>query len=219
MTRLAFFALFVVAACSPSPSPPEAKRPQQAGQPLDPVATAARLASIRGNAVLGNQEGVRRGIEDLNEDMRKSMKLADPSRRLDQEAARSAARNVDGVRSVVWIDHENLLAIVTRNDQRSQATIDAICMQLEPLGDTLGVVVNLQSGAARTGDELEILSRNCQLVSGDRAMLQRTRAVDAIDPAVRAQHRANATWAETQQARRKEAEESARILKASTPEM
>ncbi len=169
--------------------------------------------------MLGNQEGVQRGMENLNEDLRKSMTLADPSRRLDQEAARSAVRNVDGVRSVVWIDHENLLAIVTRNDQRSQATIDAICMQLEPLGDTLGVVVNLQGGAARTGDELEILSRNCQLAPGDRAMLQRIRAVDVIDPQVRAQYRANAAWIEAQAAGNKEAEESARILKASTPEM
>ena len=124
-----------------------------------------------------------------------------------------------GVRSVVWIDHENLLAIVTRNEQRSQATIDAICMQREPLGDTLGVVVNLQSGAARTGDELEVLSRNCQLAPGDRTMLQRARVVDAIDPAIRAQHRANDAWAQAQQARRKEAEESARVLEASTPVM
>ena len=191
----------------------------QAGQPLDPLATAARFAEIRGNAIIGNQQGVQRGMDSLHEDFRKSIKLADPSRRVDREAARSAARNVEGVRSVVWIDHENLLAIVARNAQRSQATIDAICMQLEPLGDTLGVVVNLQSGEARTGDELEILSRNCQLTPGDRAFLQRARVVDAIDPAIRAQHRANTEWAQAQQGRKKEAEESARILKASTPEM
>lgn len=219
MTRLIFPLLFLISACSPSPAPPEAKRPQKAGQPLNPVATAARLAAIRGNAMVGNQQGIQRGIEGLNEDVRKSIKLADPSRHVDREAARSAARNVEGVRSVVWIDQENLLAIVTRNDQRSQATIDAICMQLEPLGDTLGVVVNLQSGAARTGDELEILSRNCQLAPGDRALMQRKRVVDAVDPATRAQHRANDEWAQAQQSRKKEAEESARILKSSTPEM
>ena len=191
----------------------------QAGQPLDPLATAARFAEIRGNAMVGNQQGVQRGIEGLNEDVRKSIKLADPSRRVDREAARSAARTVEGVRSVAWIDHENLLAIVTRNEQRTQATIDAICMQLEPMGDTLGVVVNLQSGAALTGDELEILSRNCQLAPGDRAFLQRARVVDAIDPAIRAQHRANTEWAQAQRARAREAEESARVLEASTPEM
>ncbi len=169
--------------------------------------------------MVGNQEGVQRGMDDLNEDFRKSIKLADPSRRVDREAARTAARNVDGVRSLVWIDHENLLAIVTSKDQRSEATIDAICMQLEPLGDTLGVVVNLQSGAARTGDELEILSRNCKLAPGDRAMMQRARLVDAIDPATRAQHRANAAWAQAQQARENETGESARILTTSTLEM
>lgn len=219
MTRLTIPILLLVSACSPAPSPPEAKRPQQAGQPLDPLATADRLAEIRGNALVCNQQGVQRGMEGLNEDFRKSIKLADPSRRVDREAARSAARNVEGVRSLVWIDHENLLAIVASNDQRSQPTIDAICMQLEPLGDTLGVVVNVQSGAARTGAELEILSRNCQLAPGDRAMMQRARVVDAIDPAVRAQHRANAGWAQTQKVRAGEAAESARVLEASTPEM
>jgi len=219
MTRLIIPIILLVSACSPAPSTPEAKRPQQAGQPLEPVTTAARLAEIRGNALVGNQEGVQRGIDGLNDDFRKSIKLADPSRRVDREAARSAARDVDGVRSLVWIDHENLLGIVTSNEERSQTTIDAICMQLEPLGDTLGVVVNLQSGAARTGDELEILSRNCQLAPGDRAMMQRARVVDAIDPAVRAQHRANAGWAQTQKVRAGEAAESARVLEVSTPEM
>ena len=219
MIRLIIPIMLLVSACSPAPSAPEAKRPQQAGQALDPVTTAARFAAIRGNALVGNQEGVQRGVERLNEDVRQSMKLADPSRRVDPEAARSAARNVEGVRSVVWIDHENLLAIVTRNELRNQATIDAVCMQLEPLGDTLGVVVNLQSGAARTGDELEILSRNCQLAPGDRAMMQSARVIDAIDPAIRAQHRANDPWAHAQRAREKEAEESARILAASTTEM
>jgi hypothetical protein len=66
-------------------------------------------------------------------------------------------------------------------------------MQLDPLGDTLGVVVNVQSGAATTGDDLEILSRNCQLEGGDRAFLQNNRQVDVLSPAIRAQHKANQT--------------------------
>ena len=98
---------------------------------------------------------------------------------------------VEGVRSVVWLDHENLFVIVKENAQRSSEMIDQICMELEPLGDTLAVVVNLQSGAATNGDELEILSRNCQLEAGDRAFLQRTRQVDALSPSIRAQHKAN----------------------------
>jgi hypothetical protein len=92
---------------------------------------------------------------------------------------------------VVWFDRENLFAIVERNEQKSYQTIDAICMKLEPLGDTLGVVVNVQSGAAATGDDLEILSRNCQLAPGDRAMLQKNRQIDVIAPEIREQHKAN----------------------------
>ena len=139
---------------------------------------------------------------------------------MDRESARTAVRSVDGVRSVAWIDRENLLVIVDRNKARSYATIDAICLELEPLGDTLGVVVNLQSGAANSGDELEILSRNCQLAPGERAFLQRSRQVDVISPKVRAQYRANSEATRADAARRqKEAEESRRIIEASTPEI
>ena len=95
------------------------------------------------------------------------------------------------IEEAVWLDRENLFAIVEQNEQKSQQTIDEICTQLDPLGDTLGVVVNLQSGAATSGDELEILSRNCQLEPGDRAYLQQTRQVDVLSPAIRAQHKAN----------------------------
>lgn len=110
---------------------------------------------------------------------------------MDRESARAAAKRVEDVRSVAWVDNSNLLVIVSRNEARSYDTIDAICMELEPLGDTLGVVVNLQSGAALTGEELTVLSRNCQLAPGDRALMQRKRQFDGVDPALRAQHRAN----------------------------
>lgn len=182
---------------------------------MNPIATASRIAAARANAAVGNQAGVKREMEAFNEDFRKSIKLADPGRRVDREAARAAARSIDGVRSVVWVDHENLLAIVEANELRSQATIDSICMALEPLGDTLGVVVNLQSGAARTGDELEVLSRNCQLAPGDRAMLQRNRQIDVIAPEVRRQHRANQRDSGDQAS----ADAAIDVLKDSTPEM
>lgn len=147
---------------------------------------AANLA-----AATGNQEAYARQVEAISDDIRRSIKLADPARAVDRESARQAARTVSGVRSVVWLDAHNLFAIVEENHQRSYPQIDAICLELEPLGDTLGVVVNLQSGAARTGDELEILSRNCQLAPGDRAFLQPHRKIDVIDPEIRRQHRAN----------------------------
>ena len=119
------------------------------------------------------------------------MKMADVTRPIDRELARAAAKRVEAVRSAVWLDRDNLFVIVKRNEQRSQSTIDLICMELEPLGDTLAVVVNVQSGAATSGDDLEILSRNCQLDPGDRAFLQRNRQVDALSPSARAQHKAN----------------------------
>lgn len=209
--------LLMLIGCAESPRP-EPIKPQQAGQALDPARTAARIASMRANAMVGDQESAQRDAEALSADFLRSMKLADPAHSVDRESARTAARKVVGVRSVVWIDHENLLAIVERNDQRSYDTIDGICLQLEPLGDTLGVVINLQSGAARSGDELEILSRNCQLQPGDRALLQRNRQVDVVDPRIRAQHRANQVRA----ARAPDPAEqavNARILEANTPEM
>jgi hypothetical protein len=192
-------------------------RPQQAGQPLDPVEVGARVAVAQAAAVTGDRREVGRQVGAIQEDFRRSIRLADPARKVDRESARAAARQVPGVRSVVWIDHENLLAIVSTNQARSQDTIDAICMTLEPLGDTLGVVVNLQSGVATTGDELEVLSRNCQLRPGERALLQRARQVDVVSPAVRAQHRANATMGQLD--RSADDAETLRALEAIAPPM
>ena len=191
MKRIAFAVLAVLCACTETP--PEAapeQRPQQAGQPLDPVVTAARIAAARGAALTGNQAAVQQQMHALNEDFRRSMKLPDGARAIDHETARSAARSVPGVRSVVWIDRQNLLAMVDSADARSYDTIDRICLALEPLGDTLAVVINLQNAAARNGDELEILSRNCQLAPGDHALFQAKRQVDVVAPELRAQHRA-----------------------------
>jgi hypothetical protein len=167
------------------------KKPETAGQPLNQAELIGRLATVRAAAATGNQEAVQAQVKEISNDFRKSIKLADPSQAVDREAARTAAKTVNGVRSVVWFDRENLFAIVERNEQKSYQTIDAICMKLEPLGDTLGVVVNVQSGAAATGDDLEILSRNCQLAPGDRAMLQKNRQIDVIAPEIREQHKAN----------------------------
>jgi hypothetical protein len=152
---------------------------------------AARVVAADAAALAGDRAGVEAQLRAGQDSFRRSMKLPDPARPVDHELARVAAKRVEGVRSAVWIDRENLLVIVEKNPQKSQQTIDAICMQLDPIRDTLGVVVNVQSGAATTGDELEILSRNCQLEPGDRALLQRNRQVDVISPEIRAQHKAN----------------------------
>lgn len=152
---------------------------------------ATQIADIRAAAILGDQKAVDKNMKAMNEDFRKSLKLADPANPVDRELARQAARKISGVRSVVWLDRENFFVIVDKNELRSYETIDNICLELEPLGDTLGVVVNLQSGAATNGDELEILSRNCQLQPGERGFLQRERKVDVIDPEIRKIHKAN----------------------------
>jgi hypothetical protein len=214
------FATCSLLACTRSAEPVQ-RKPQQAGQPLDPAELAARIAVSRAAAAVGDQEAVRANLDAINEDFRKSIKLADAARSVDRESARQSARRVDGVRSVAWIDRDNLFVIVSRNDARSYATIDAICLELESLGDTLGVVVNLQSGAATNGDDLEILSRNCQLAPGDRALLQAKRQIDVIPSEIRAQHRANnphVSEKELAESRRSSAE-AMRAIEDDTPEM
>jgi len=70
------------------------------------------------------------------------------------------------------------------------------------------------------GFKLDILSRNCQLAPGDRAMLTHKRQVDVISPQIRAQYRANSDATQAAAAKRqREAEESLRIIEASTPEI
>jgi hypothetical protein len=152
---------------------------------------AARVVAADASALAGDRDGYRKNMQAAQDHLRNSMKMADPTKPIDRELARAAAKRVEAVRSAVWLDRDNLFVIVKQNEQRSQATIDRICMELEPLGDTLAVVVNVQSGAATSGDDLEILSRNCQLEPGDRAFLQRNRQVDALSPEARAQHKAN----------------------------
>lgn len=190
--RHAWPVLLLLAACTQASAPEAQRRPQQAGQPLNPAKTAAHIAAARVAAITGDQDAVRRNIEAMSEDMRRSMKIPDPGRLIDPEAARSVVRGHPGVRSVAWLDRSNLLVRVDRTDLRSQQAIDEICYQLEPLGDTLAVVVHLQNAAPRGSEEMDTLSRNCQLAPGDHALLQRGRQVDVLDPAVRARYRANA---------------------------
>ncbi|WP_129135697.1 hypothetical protein [Luteimonas sp. YGD11-2] len=208
----------MIAACAPRDAETTGERPPRAGEPLNPLRTAAQVASIRSSALLGDRDGVQAGMEALNDDFRRSIRLADVSRPVDREAARAAAREVPGVRSVAWIDRENIFAIVSHDAARSHDTIDAICVALDPLGDTLGVVVNLQSGAATTGDALEILSRNCQLEPGERAMFQRNRQVDVIAPELRALHKRNNASAEPDlHALRRRQAEAMKVIEDTTP--
>lgn len=180
-----------LAGCNaPQADTPEPRRLQQAGQPMDPLRTASHLLGARASALVGDQAGVQRNMDAFSDDLRRAMKLADASRPIDREAARAIARATPGVRSANWIDRHNLLVRVDGAGQRTQDTIDALCLALEPLGDTLAVVVHLQNAAPADRDEMDTLSRNCQLAPGDQSMFHAGRKVDALDPAVRAQHRA-----------------------------
>lgn len=205
------------AAAVPRATAAASPQPQRAGEPLDPLKTAGRIAAIQGAAVMGDQRAVESQMQGFQEEFRKSIKLPDQARRIDREAARALAKRVPGVRSVNWVDHENLLAIVLRNDQRSYATIDAICAELAPLGDTLGVVVNLQSAAARNGAELEILSRNCQLRPGERAFAQANRRMDVLSPSDRARYEAGRVQMSAEDLKKQK--ESMKALEANTKPM
>lgn len=223
MKRILMIAMAVASlatGCTRNADPPK-PAPQRAGQAMDPAVLAGRIAASRAAAAVGDQKAVEANLHAIHEDLRKSIKLADPTRSVDRESARLAARRVGGVRSVAWIDRENLFVIVASNDARSYGTIDAICLELEALGDTLGVVVNLQSGAATNGDDLAILSRNCQLPPGERALLQANRQIDAVPSEVRAQHRLNNQGSSTRELDewKRRNRESMRAIEDSTPEM
>jgi hypothetical protein len=140
-----------------------ARRPQQAGQGTNPLATAGHLAGVEAAALAGDQRAVQVHVEAMHKDMMRSMRLADPSRPIDHEAARAVVRPLQGVQSVVWIDNANLLVMVGGAQYRSMATIDNVCLGLESLGDTLSVVVNVQDLTATTSEGADTLSRNCQL--------------------------------------------------------
>jgi hypothetical protein len=183
--------LFTACTRQPAPQPEEAtatRTLERAGQQIDPLKTASHITVARLSALAGDQDGVRRNAEAMAEDMRRAMKLADPGRRIDQEAARQALRGMQGVRSVVWLDRTHLLVRVDDVALRTHHTIDEVCYRLQPLGDTLGVVVHLQSATERNIGDLDALKRNCQLAPGDRAFAQRDRTLNALDPTIREQH-------------------------------
>ena len=187
----AIAASLLVAGCAAQEGDKSApRRLQQAGQPMDPLRTASHMAGARLAAVTGDQAGVQRNMEAMSEDMRRTMKMADAGRPINPEAARAIARAMSGVRSANWIDRANLLIRVDGAHLRSQQTIDELCYRLEPLGDTLAVVVHVQDAVPTDRDGMNTLSRNCQLAEGDHAFMQRARPVDVLDPGLRAEHRA-----------------------------
>jgi hypothetical protein len=204
----------LLAACTQTT--PEERKPKQA-ETLNPARVVARMAALEAASVTGNQNEAKRQMSGSQDEVRQAMRLPDPSRRIDPEAARSVVKAMPGVHSVAWLDRENLLAIIDNNGLRNQKTIDAICIQLEPLGDTLGVIVNLKMRAAQRPEERGTLSRNCQLAPGELAFLQRKRKDYDPPPEVAAAFRASQKPQSDED--RKAQQEAQRILEASTPEM
>jgi hypothetical protein len=178
----------VVAGCSQTPQGNTAtltQRPPQAGQGTNPLITAGHLVAIEAAGLSGNQRAVRGHVEAMHRNLMRDMRLPDASRPINHEAARAAVRPLQGVRSSAWIDHSNLLVMVGGGRYRNMDTIDRVCDALAPLGDTLAVVVNVQDVMATTSEGADVLSRNCQLGAGERALLQSKRRMNVLDPEVR----------------------------------
>ncbi|NCT67858.1 MAG: hypothetical protein GXC76_09450 [Rhodanobacteraceae bacterium] len=163
------------------------RRPQQAGQPIDPYATAGHIMGARVAVLTGDTRAAEAHVNAMARDITRSARMPDAHRPIDREAARAAVRPLPGVRSAVWLDAANLIVMVDGQRHRSMDMIDQVCLALEPLGDTLAVVVNVQDATAKNGDEAMTLSRNCQLPEDERAFMQAKRQVDVVAPEVREQ--------------------------------
>lgn len=213
-TFTAPLALFATLLASCTREAPDEPKPERAGQPVSGAEFLARTAVTAGASISGRDDIVRAQQHAVYDDYRRMIKLADPARAVNREQAREVARRINGVRSVAWVDAANLYVIVERNEQKTERTIDRICVALEPLGDTLGVVINLQSGDASTGAELQLLVRNCQLAVGEHAFLHDRRDRNVVSDAVWVQHEANQQRGATAENRE---DDAAKVLEASTP--
>jgi hypothetical protein len=175
-----------VGACQRSTeSSAKARRPQQAGQPVNPYAVAGHVAAARLDLLTGDSKAAQNHVEAVANEFSRSIRLPDATRPIDHEAARAATRTIAGVRTAIWLDRANLAVMVDGAQHRSMAMIDQVCLALEALGDTLAVVVNVQDVNAKNADGATMLSRNCQLPEGQRALLQAKREVDVVAPELR----------------------------------
>lgn len=155
-------------------------------QHLTVASVVENVAGARAAALAGDQKSVQAHANRMAKDFLHDAHIPDPTRPIPREAARARIAQVSGVRSVAWIDHNNLLVLVNGGDYRNMAMVDRICATLAPLGDTMGVVVNVQDVTATTSVGADAVSRDCQLPVGQRAFLQDKRQIEALDPAVRA---------------------------------
>lgn len=181
----ALFALACMAGCQSQPSDATSRERARQAPRTTPLSVAGRVAAARAGALLGDRKTVEQNVQGMAKDMLHDGRIPDPARPIDHEAARAVVRPLQGVRSVVWMDHNNLLVIVGGAAYRNMAMVDRVCDALDPLGDTLAVVVNVQDVTATTSEGADAVSRNCQLAEGQRAILQPKRQIEALDPATR----------------------------------
>lgn len=175
--------------CSESPVPDTRQSTDPNTEPTapqaDPVAVARHVAGARVAALRGDRQAAQAHVEGIQREVMQEGRMPDPRRPIDREMARAAVREIDGVRSVIWLDRHNLLVMIDGAGHRTQAMINRVCAGMAPLGDTLAVVVNLQDVTATTGAAAQTLSRNCQLPSGERAFMVRPREVDVVPESLR----------------------------------
>lgn len=105
-------------------------------------------------------------------------RMPDVFQPIDHEAARVALRPIAGVRNTAWLDASNLVVTVESSGQYNPAMIETICRALEPLGDTIPLVVNLREFGARSMDVTMTLSRSCQLPRGQ--FMQTDRQIEVV---------------------------------------
>jgi hypothetical protein len=182
---LVVFALACAAGCQSQADSASALEQARQAQRVTPISVAKHVAAARAAALVGNQKGVQQNVQGMSKDILHDARIPDPSRPIDREAARAVVRPLAGVRSVVWIDHDNLLVMVGGAEFRNMAMVARVCEALAPLGDTMAVVVNVEDVTATTSEGADAVSRNCQLPEGQRAFLQRKRQIEALDPATR----------------------------------
>ena len=65
--------LFMAGCSAPQAEKSAQRRPQQAGQPIDPLRTAGHIAGARVSALAGDQQGVARSMEAMSEDLRRAI--------------------------------------------------------------------------------------------------------------------------------------------------
>jgi len=133
---IAAVVLAVVGACALSACQPadhsnaQARRPDQAGQPMNPYTLAAHAAGARASMALGDSRAAQKHIDAVAHDLSRSMRLPDATRPIDHEAARAAVRTLPGVRTAVWLD---------KADRKERKRRDDVVVQLPVAGIGAGV--------------------------------------------------------------------------------